>query len=199
MNMKSLRKRTNPISASSSSVLSLKADMRRTDLSPPPAADGKDQVSPSFMACVLRENATLPFIKLFGPIKQLIRLFSSPRSRPAVRLYRNHFPVDKQYEASGAALAGEQLSELRFEASEGMRSKTEDKSKKKPLLPWLTKEVSLMAGAEGLEPSRTVLETAMLPLHHAPKGAIFRFAMRIITQRPIKCKHFLIPYRNCTI
>ena len=25
-----------------------------------------------------------------------------------------------------------------------------------------------MAGAEGLEPSRTVLETAMLPLHHAP-------------------------------
>lgn len=26
----------------------------------------------------------------------------------------------------------------------------------------------LMAGAEGLEPSRTVLETAMLPLHHAP-------------------------------
>ena len=28
-----------------------------------------------------------------------------------------------------------------------------------------------MAGAEGLEPSRTVLETAMLPLHHAPKNA----------------------------
>lgn len=27
-----------------------------------------------------------------------------------------------------------------------------------------------MAGAEGLEPSRTVLETAMLPLHHAPKS-----------------------------
>ena len=26
-----------------------------------------------------------------------------------------------------------------------------------------------LAGAEGLEPSRTVLETAMLPLHHAPK------------------------------
>ena len=25
-----------------------------------------------------------------------------------------------------------------------------------------------MAGAEGLEPSRTVLETGMLPLHHAP-------------------------------
>ena len=27
---------------------------------------------------------------------------------------------------------------------------------------------AFMAGAEGLEPSRTVLETAMLPLHHAP-------------------------------
>jgi hypothetical protein len=27
----------------------------------------------------------------------------------------------------------------------------------------------ILAGAEGLEPSRTVLETAMLPLHHAPK------------------------------
>jgi hypothetical protein len=26
-----------------------------------------------------------------------------------------------------------------------------------------------LAGAEGLEPSRTVLETAMLPLHHAPR------------------------------
>ncbi len=26
----------------------------------------------------------------------------------------------------------------------------------------------MLAGAEGLEPSRTVLETAMLPLHHAP-------------------------------
>ena len=25
-----------------------------------------------------------------------------------------------------------------------------------------------MAGVEGLEPSRTVLETGMLPLHHAP-------------------------------
>lgn len=28
--------------------------------------------------------------------------------------------------------------------------------------------MSYLAGAEGLEPSRTVLETAMLPLHHAP-------------------------------
>ena len=26
-----------------------------------------------------------------------------------------------------------------------------------------------MAGVEGLEPSRTVLETDMLPLHHTPK------------------------------
>ena len=43
-----------------------------------------------------------------------------------------------------------------------------------------------MAGAEGLEPSRTVLETAMLPLHHAP----ISFASGIITQPCIKCKHF---------
>ena len=28
---------------------------------------------------------------------------------------------------------------------------------------------SYLAGAEGLEPSTTVLETAMLPLHHAPR------------------------------
>ena len=27
----------------------------------------------------------------------------------------------------------------------------------------------MMAGVEGLEPSRTVLETGMLPLHHTPK------------------------------
>ena len=31
-------------------------------------------------------------------------------------------------------------------------------------------KVLIVAGAEGLEPSRTVLETAMLPLHHAPKA-----------------------------
>ena len=31
--------------------------------------------------------------------------------------------------------------------------------------------VLFLAGAEGLEPSRTVLETAMLPLHHAPISA----------------------------
>ena len=30
-------------------------------------------------------------------------------------------------------------------------------------------KVLIVAGAEGLEPSRTVLETAMLPLHHAPR------------------------------
>ena len=28
----------------------------------------------------------------------------------------------------------------------------------------------ILAGVEGLEPSRTVLETGMLPLHHTPKG-----------------------------
>ena len=32
---------------------------------------------------------------------------------------------------------------------------------------------AIVAGAEGLEPSRTVLETGMLPLHHAPK--LFNF------------------------
>ncbi len=58
---------------------------------------------------------------------------------------------------------------------------------KKPLLSWQTKEVSLMAGAEGLEPSRTVLETAMLPLHHAP---IFGNG-DIIAPNRIDVKHFL--------
>ncbi len=29
--------------------------------------------------------------------------------------------------------------------------------------------VFVVAGVEGLEPSRTVLETGMLPLHHTPK------------------------------
>ena len=30
-------------------------------------------------------------------------------------------------------------------------------------------EPNILAGVEGLEPSRTVLETGMLPLHHTPK------------------------------
>ena len=42
-----------------------------------------------------------------------------------------------------------------------------------PLLSqWIKKsrseERDFLAGAEGLEPSRTVLETGMLPLHYAP-------------------------------
>ena len=37
-----------------------------------------------------------------------------------------------------------------------------------------------LAGAEGLEPSRTVLETAMLPLHHAPKGYVSHTSFIII-------------------
>lgn len=37
-----------------------------------------------------------------------------------------------------------------------------------------------MAGAEGLEPSRTVLETAMLPLHHAPKRYVSHTSFIII-------------------
>ena len=40
-----------------------------------------------------------------------------------------------------------------------------------------------MAGAEGLEPSTKVLETHVLPLHHAPKG----FA--IINKADIGCQH----------
>ena len=37
-----------------------------------------------------------------------------------------------------------------------------------------------LAGAEGLEPSRTVLETAMLPLHHAPKRYVSHTSFIII-------------------
>ena len=33
--------------------------------------------------------------------------------------------------------------------------------------------VFALAGVEGLEPSRTVLETGMLPLHHTPKEQLF--------------------------
>ena len=32
----------------------------------------------------------------------------------------------------------------------------------------LRERIFVLAGAEGLEPSRTVLETGMLPLHYAP-------------------------------
>ncbi len=37
----------------------------------------------------------------------------------------------------------------------------------KPLGTYIPSGFS-MAGVEGLEPSRTVLETGMLPLHHTP-------------------------------
>ena len=33
----------------------------------------------------------------------------------------------------------------------------------------------ILAGVEGLEPSRTVLETGMLPLHHTPKERHIKF------------------------
>ena len=39
-----------------------------------------------------------------------------------------------------------------------------------------------LAGAEGLEPSRTVLETAMLPLHHAPKRYVSHTSFVIIAR-----------------
>ena len=41
-----------------------------------------------------------------------------------------------------------------------------------------------LAGAEGLEPSRTVLETAMLPLHHAPNKRRFRQRKQYSTPVP---------------
>ena len=34
-------------------------------------------------------------------------------------------------------------------------------------------EPNILAGVEGLEPSRTVLETGMLPLHHTPKFSTY--------------------------
>ena len=36
-------------------------------------------------------------------------------------------------------------------------------------------EPNILAGVEGLEPSRTVLETGMLPLHHTPKERHIKF------------------------
>ena len=49
-----------------------------------------------------------------------------------------------------------------------------DFGNKKWLQPqWLSQ--NLLAGVEGLEPSRTVLETGMLPLHHTPKERLFNY------------------------
>ena len=39
--------------------------------------------------------------------------------------------------------------------------------------------LSYLAGALGLEPRRTVLETAMLPLHHAPRWLLGVFLARM--------------------
>ena len=39
---------------------------------------------------------------------------------------------------------------------------------KKRALTFVSALLFVMAGAEGLEPSTTVLETGMLPLHYAP-------------------------------
>ena len=38
-------------------------------------------------------------------------------------------------------------------------------------------QVFYLAGVEGLEPSRTVLETGMLPLHHTPKERHIKFLL----------------------
>ena len=42
-----------------------------------------------------------------------------------------------------------------------------------------------LAGAEGLEPSRTVLETGMLPLHYAPKYIAFA-KQRLVDQQGLE-------------
>ena len=41
-------------------------------------------------------------------------------------------------------------------------------------------EPNILAGVEGLEPSRTVLETGMLPLHHTPKERHIKFLLSSI-------------------
>ena len=56
----------------------------------------------------------------------------------------------------------------------------------------------ILAGVEGLEPSRTVLETGMLPLHHTPKERHIKFLLCSICNigtrlwRPA-CYHYIIP------
>ena len=59
-------------------------------------------------------------------------------------------------------------------------------------------EPNILAGVEGLEPSRTVLETGMLPLHHTPKERHIKFLLCNIYNigtrlwRPA-CYHYIIP------
>ena len=59
-------------------------------------------------------------------------------------------------------------------------------------------EPNILAGVEGLEPSRTVLETGMLPLHHTPKERHIKFLLCSICNigtrlwRPA-CYHYIIP------
>ncbi len=42
-----------------------------------------------------------------------------------------------------------------------------------------------LAGVEGLEPSRTVLETGMLPLHHTPKQYVIHYQPHILYLSPV--------------
>ena len=59
-------------------------------------------------------------------------------------------------------------------------------------------EPNILAGVEGLEPSRTVLETGMLPLHHTPKERHIKLFLCYNTVigtrlwRPA-CYHYIIP------
>ena len=59
------------------------------------------------------------------------------------------------------------------------------KDNKKVLKPKHTlkfKDNFFLAGVEGLEPSRTVLETGMLPLHHTPMTPRYSNTKKIKSQ-----------------
>lgn len=66
------------------------------------AADDKNSVPPSFMACVLRENAILQFIKLFGLIKQFVHT-----NLHIFRIFQNNYTMSitaKQQETAFALI-----------------------------------------------------------------------------------------------
>ena len=56
----------------------------------------------------------------------------------------------------------------------------------------------LLAGEEGIEPSLTVLETAVLPLNHSPRGLLLLINSWVMPLKGLRIISFLKPYLQGT-
>lgn len=63
---------------------------------------------------------------------------------------------------------------------------------------YVSKLLFSLAGEEGIEPSLTVLETAVLPLNHSPRGLLLLISSWVMPLKGLRIISFLKPYLQGT-